>query len=194
MVAFAENRRSVARQLLLVAALIAVSYLCLRTLRFTNDELNIAFVCLFLLLPFLAIRPVLRLRRWRKLAAAILLVPLLTLALLCLLFTVTCDIPAVLEGRDLSRELGSVQQGNYSVHLLSQETAGGALGPHGVALEQRMFVVPGLYVVRHLDYFDGVYEGSLSTEGADKVKVHIPKSDLHQEIDRVYLLKRRVYF
>jgi hypothetical protein len=68
------------------------------------------------------------------------------------------------------------------------------LGPHGVALEQRMFVVPGLYMVRHLDYFEGAHEGSLSAEGADRVRVHIPKSDLHQEIDLVYSLRRLVYF
>jgi len=194
MVAFADNRRSAVLQLLVVAALMAVSYLCIRTLRFTNDGLDVAFVCLFFLLPFLAIRPVLRLRRWPKVAAAIFLVPLLTLSLLCLLFTVTCDIPAVVERRELRRELGSVRQGHYSVHLLWQETAGGALGSHGVALEQRMFVFPGLYVVRHLDYFEGASEGSLSAGGADKVKVHIPKSDSHQEIDQVYSLKRRVYF
>ena len=113
MVAFADNRRSAVLQLLVVAALMAVSYLCIRTLRFTNDGLDVAFVCLFFLLPFLAIRPVLRLRRWPKVAAANFLVPLLTLSLLCLLFTVTCDIPAVVERRELRRELGSVRQGHY---------------------------------------------------------------------------------
>lgn len=68
------------------------------------------------------------------------------------------------------------------------------MGPHGVGLEQRMFMVPGLYMVRHLDYFDGVREGSLAAVGEDKVRVHIPKNGMHQEVDRVYSLKPRVYF
>ena len=64
-----------------------------------------------------------------------------------------------------------------SVHLLWEETAGGALGPHGVGLEQRMFVVPGLYLVKPLDYFEGAHEGSLAFEGTDKVRVYIPKHE-----------------
>jgi hypothetical protein len=194
MAASADDRRNAAQHLLVVAALMSVGYLFIRTLRFTNGALNVAFVFLFFLLPFLAIRPVLRLRRWPKLAVSIFLAPLLAVSLLCLLLTVTCDIPAVVERRELSRELATVRQGHYSVHLLWQETAGGAVGPHGVGLEQRMFVVPGLYLVKHLDYFEGAHEGSLSFEGTDKVRVHIPKSDLHQEVDKVYALERRVYF
>jgi len=190
----ADDRRTSVRQLLVLAALIAVGYLCIRALRFTNEGLNLAFVCAFLLIPFFAVRPVLRLRRWPKVLTTILLAPVLALCLLCLLVTVTCDIPAVAKHRELSRELSTVQQEHYSVHLLWQETAGGAVGPHGVGLEQRMFIVPGLYVVKHLDYFEGAHEGSLSAEGADKVRLHIPKSNLHQEVDQVYSLKRRVYF
>ena len=122
------------RQLLLVAASIALGYVCIRTLRFTSDGLNVAFVCAFLLTAFLAIRPVLRLGRWAK-ALTVLLAPLWALSLLMLLLTASCDIPAVVAHRELSRELGSVRQGHYSVHLLWQETAGGAVGPHGVGLE-----------------------------------------------------------
>jgi len=57
-----------------------------------------------------------------------------------------------------------------------------------------MFIAPGLYVVRQLDYFEEVHEGTLSSDGADRVKLHIPKRGQHQEIDKVYFLKRRVYF
>jgi hypothetical protein len=60
-----------------------------------------------------------------------------------------------------------------------EETAGGALGPHGVGLEQRMFVVPGIYLVRYLDYFEGASKGSLSEEGADIIRLHIRKSNDH---------------
>jgi len=152
MVSFADEGSRALRQLLLVAALIALGYVCIRTLRFTSDGLNVAFVCAFLLIPFLAIRPVLRFRRWAKVLTTVLLAPFWALSLFLLLFTATCDIPAVVTHRELSRELGGVRQGHYSVHLVWQETAGGAVGPHGVGLEQRMFIVPGLYAVRHLDY------------------------------------------
>ena len=62
--------------------------------------------------------------------------------------TVSCDLPAVLQHRELSRELAHIQQENCSVYLLRESTPGGALGAHGVALEQRMSIVPGLYVVK----------------------------------------------
>jgi len=151
----ADERRNPVRQLVVVAALIALGYVCIRTLRFTNDVLNLAFVCAFLLVPFLAVRPVRRLGRWPKVFTTIVLVPLLALSSLCLLLVATCNVPAAARHRELSRELSSVRLGPYSVHLLWQETAGGAVGPHGVGLEQRMFIVPGLYIVKHLDYFEG---------------------------------------
>ena len=190
----ADDRRSALKQLLIVAALMAMGYLFRRTLRFTNGALNLAFVCLFSLLPFFAIRPVLRLRRWPKLAASIFLVPLLAISMLCLLLTATCEIPVVVERRELSREVATLRMEHCTVHLLWQETAGGAVGPHGLGLEQRMVVVPGLYLVKHLDYFEAVNKGSLAFEGADKVRLSIPKSGSHQEGDKVYALKRRVYF
>jgi hypothetical protein len=182
------------RQLLLLAALMTVGYVCMRTLRFTNDGLNLVFVCAFFLTPFLAIRPVLRLRRWPRVMATILLAPILTLSLLVLLFTATCDVPTLIKHRELTRELSRVPQRHYTVHLVWEETAGGAVGPHGVGLEQRLSIVAGLYVVKHLDYFEGALEGSLSAEGADKVRLHMAKRDWQQGVDRVYSLKPWLYF
>ena len=194
MFSYADDRCRALRQLVLVAVLTALGYLCIRTLRFTSDGLNVAFVCIFLLIPFLAVRPVNRFRGWAKMLATVFMAPLWTLSVLLLLLQATCDIPDVVRHVERSRELGSVQQGHYSVHLLWQETAGGAVGPHGVGLEQRMFITHGLYVVKHLDYFEGVSKGSLAAEGTDKVSIHIPKSNMHPEVDRVYALKPRVYF
>jgi len=182
------------RQLLLLAALMGLGYLCIRTLRFTNNGLNLAFVFGFLVVPFFAIRPALRLRRWPRVVMIMFLTPLLAISTLALLSTVGCDIPAYVKHIELDRELSSVHQGRYSVHLLWEETAGGAVGPHGVGLEQRMFIVPGLYLMKPLDYFEGALAGSLSPEGADKVRVHIPESRSHPEVDKSYLLKPRVYF
>jgi hypothetical protein len=178
-----NDSRVEVRQLSLLVALMVVGYLCIRTLRFTNDLLNVLFVCAFLLIPFLAIRPVLQLRRWSKVVTTILLCPLLVLSPAFLL-PVSCDVPAVLEHREFSREVASVRQGFYSVHLMWQQTAGGGIGPHGLGFEQRMSIAPGLYVVRHLDYFEGVSKGSLSSAGADEVRLRIPESYGHQEIDK----------
>jgi hypothetical protein len=38
-----------------------------------------------------------------------------------------------------------------------------------------MFIFPGIYMVKHLDYFEGAFGGSLSAEAADKVRLHIPR-------------------
>jgi hypothetical protein len=68
------------------------------------------------------------------------------------------------------------------------------VGPHGVTLEQRRFFAPGLCVAKVLDYFEGASKGSLSAEGTNKVRLHIPQSGSHEEVDRVYSLKPIVYF
>lgn len=190
----ADRRSRSVHQLLLVAAVMGLSYVCIRTLRFTNEGLNLAFVCGFFLMPWFAIRSVLSLSRWPKAVMTVFLVPLLGLSVLFLLFTVSCDIPAHLQHRQLSRELSVVQHGESSVHLLWQETAGGAVGPHGLVVEQRMFVIPGLYLMKRVDYFEGAQEGGLSQEGAGRVRLHIPRSTSHQDVDKVYSLKPRVYF
>jgi hypothetical protein len=180
-------------QLVAVAVLMVLSHLCTGALGFTNGWVNLVFQHMYLVWPFLAIRPARRLSGGAKLVGWIVLAPLLAFSFLGLFFTVILDIPAVVEKVELSRDLSSVAQGSYSVVLLDQETAGGAVGPHGLSLEQRMFILPGVYVVKYVDYFEDGVEGSLLAEGTDKVRLHIPKRASHQEVDRVYSLKRRVY-
>ena len=64
------------------------------------------------------------------------------------------------------------------------------MGPHGVGLEQRLFILPGLYTVKYLDYFEGAYHGSLSAEAADKVRLRIARdANWDREVDKVYSLK-----
>ena len=114
-----------------------------------------------------------------------------------LLAMVACDIPAAVTHRQLSRELCTVHQGQYSVHLVWKETAGGALGPHGVSLEQRRTILPGIYAVRFLDYFEGASEGSLSFVGPDRVSLRIPIAGYLMDqtnVQRVYSLKPWLYF
>ncbi len=122
MMAAPDERLKALRRLLFLAALMGLGYLCTRTLRFTNDFLNIAFVCSFFLIPFLAAREALRPGGWLKIVTTILLVPLLALSMVSLLLTVSCYLPDAIGHVERSRELAWVQQGNYSVHLLWNET------------------------------------------------------------------------
>lgn len=188
----AHDSLRTSKQLLIVGALFAIGYVCLRNLRFTYAPLNGIFFILFLLIPWLAVRPLLKMPRWPKFLGAIFLTPLLSLAMLLLVFQLACgDF-----GRhpELVRDLGTITQGQCSVHLVRDGTAG-ALGPHGLSLEQRISIVPGLYLVKHLDWFEGAYEGSLSSEPGEKVRVHITSvMNGYQRVDRVYALKPRGYF
>jgi hypothetical protein len=187
-------RSNTAQLLAGLAVLLVAMYQCMRTLRFANDWLNLAFLCLFLLIPFLAIRVVLRLPRRTKVWCVVLIVPMLAISLFRLLLLATFDIPSALQHRQMSRELSTVQQGRYSVHLAWEETAGGALGPHGVSVEQRMALFPVLNAIKPLDYFEGASEGSLSVLGPNKIELHIPKTSAHREVERVYSLHPWLYF
>ncbi len=94
-------------------------------------------------------------------------------------------------------ELGRVDQHGYSVQLVL-DGCGGAVVGFMIFLDQQMPLLPGLYVKRSLDAFDGAYQGCLTVAGPNEVRVQIPKgaegSGWHQEIDRVYRLKPHVYF
>ena len=110
---------------------------------------------------------------------------------------VACDIPDAVRHVQLSRELSTLQHGEYSVHLAWKETAGGAVGPHGVSLEQRRSIFPGIYLVKSLDYFEGASKGTLSWAGADRVALFIPTAGYDQNqknIEREYSLKPWLYF
>jgi len=185
------------RRLVFLAAFPIVMYFCMHTLRFTHDGLNIAFACLFLLLPLFAIKPALHLRDRAKIVAIVLLAPIWAFSFLGLLMTALNDIPNAVNHRQLSRELCTLQQGQYSVRLAWEETSGGALGPHGVSLEQRRSILPGIYAVKSLDYFEGASEGSLSVVGPNRVALYIPIAGYYRDqknVQRVYSLKPWLYF
>jgi hypothetical protein len=182
------------RQFLVVILGMAGMYLCSRILRFTNNGLNIVFLCIFFLLPFLLMRVARRLRGRTRTLTTLFLVPALGISLVFLFSVAIFDIPAAVVHRQLSRELSTLQQGRYSVHLAWEETAGGALGPHGLSLEQRMRILPGLYFVKSLDYFEGVSGGNLSSAGADRIKLHVSGTAKQPAVDRFYSLKPWLYF
>lgn len=186
-----------ARRIAFLALLAVVMYLCMSAFRFTLDGLNIAFGFLFLLLPIFAIKPALRLPRLAKIVTLILLTPMLAFSVVGIMAMVACDIPAAVNHHQLSRELCALNQGGYSVHLAWEETAGGAVGPHGVSLEQRRTILPGIYAIRSLDYFEGASEGSIAFVGPDKLSLDIPIAGYHldqKNVHRVYSLKPWLYF
>jgi hypothetical protein len=181
------------RQLLVVAAIIVFGYACIQTLRFTVGSLNSIFVCVWLLVPFLAIRPVFRLRRWPRICGLVLLTPLLLLSSLLLVGKVVFD--GFLGFSERAQALQTFQLGSSTIQLQDYEN-GGAVGVHGLNLEQRRLIVPGLFVVRSVDFFDDAREGTLFVEGPYRVRVHARGNYYNNdyEVDRDYTLKPWVYF
>jgi hypothetical protein len=193
MTEFKRETRNSVRQLLVIAALMVIGYTCIRTLSFTIEALNFLFVYAFYLIPLLAIRPVLRLHRQPRIWGLILLTPLLLLTSFLLLFTVVFD--GLLGPSERTQPLQTFQQGNSTIQLQRYEN-GGAVGVHGLNLEQRRLIVPGLYLVRSVDFFDSAWDGALSEDGPYRVRVHAKGNyDSNKyEVDRVYSLKPWVYF
>jgi hypothetical protein len=180
-------------QLLFIAVLLGIGYACTRTLSFRVEAFNFLFVCAFFLMPFLAIRPVLRLQQRARYWGFLLLTPLLLCSSCSLLFTVACEGPGWSSTR--TEPLQTFQLDNSTVQLERYEN-GGAVGVHGLNLEQRRLIAPGLFVVRSVDFFDSAHEGTLSVEGPYRVRVHA-KGNYYSndyEVDKVYSLKPWVYF
>jgi hypothetical protein len=181
------------RQLLVIAALTAIGYACVHMLRFTIRPLNLIFVSAWLALPFLAIRPVSRLHRLPRFLGSALLAPLLLLSSILLLRTAVLD--GLLGLTERTEALQTFQQGSCTIQL-ERYDYGGGVGVHGLNLEQRRPIAPGLWMVRSVDFFDDALEGALSVEGPYRVRVHAKGSyySYDQTVDKVYSLKPWVYF
>jgi len=183
-----QTRRSV-WQLLLIAALMGMGYLCSRMLSFEVTRLNFIFACVFYLIPFFVIRPVLRLQHWPRILGLILLAPLLLLS--SFLFVSK----SIFGGTERTQPLQTFHAGNSTIQLQRYEY-GGAVGVHGLNLEQRRLIVPGLYMVRSVDFFESAHDATLSMEGPYRVRVYA-KGNYYSnsfEVDKVYSLKPWVYF
>jgi hypothetical protein len=91
--------------------------------------------------------------------------------------------------------LQSFQLGSSTVELQRYDN-GGAIGLHGLNLEQRRVIVPGLFLVRTVDFIESAYDGFLSEEGPYKVRLRAKGSyyDKDSGFDKVYSLKPWVYF
>jgi hypothetical protein len=188
-----KKTRNSAWQLLFIAALMVICYTCSCTLRLTVRELNSILDNAYLVVPFLAIRPVLGLQQQPRIWGLVLLTPLLLLSSFLLLFTVVFD--GLLGGSERTEPLQTFQQGSSTIQLQRYEN-GGAVGVHGLNLEQRRLIVPGLYLVRSVDFFDSAWEGTLSVEGPYRVRVHAKGNYYNNNygVDKSYSLKPWIYF
>lgn len=183
------------RSLLLLAITFVLGIGCTHWFRFSSAALNHAFGFCILCVPFLALGPLLQLPRISKVFGFVLISPLLIVCILMALMMATCDfdLHPYTKGSCL-QELERVEQSGYTVHLI-QDECGGPLTGTAVAVEQRIHLIPGCYIVRNLDYIDRAYEGRLTVMGKNEIQVHILKGyGLPAGIDRTYRLKRYVYF
>jgi hypothetical protein len=186
-----DTRKSV-RRLLILIAIMLVGYACIEMFRFAAGLVNLIFVCAYLIVPFFAIRPVLRLSQPFKALGYFLLTPVLLLSVVNLSVSI---LDALVPDLKRIEPLQTIQQGRSSVQLGRYEH-GGAVGVRGVYLEQRRPVLPGLFLVRSVDTFVYAHEATLSVDGPYRVRVHAIGSydDGHSVVERVYSLKPWVYF
>jgi len=190
------------RRLLLPILSFAIGIAFTQFLQFTTPLLNYLFVAAILPLPFLAIRPLLRFSRMGKVIGSVFLIPVLLADLLfgvwfLLVLTLSPSVELHHYRTDSCiHELAKIDEKRYSVHLL-RDCGGGAPVSFTVWIEQRMPLLPGLYVVREIDSFYGAYEGTLSIVDRNSVRLQIPVgiegSGWMEAIDRTYQLKRYVY-
>ena len=164
--------------------------------QFTMPLLNYIFVAALLCFPFTAIRPLSQLSRWPRLAGFILLVPLLLICVLLMVISLSCGRLELHHGRADSaiQVVDNIEQDGYTVHLLWD--AGPPLVSTFLWVQQEKPILPGLQLVRVVDTFDGENpSGKLTSEGISNIRLRIPPtSNRPEEVNRVYRLKRWVYF
>jgi len=183
------------RNLLFLGLAFLLGIGCCRWFRFSSAELNYAFAMGVLCIPFIALRPLWQFSRIARVFGYVLISPLLLLSVLMLVTMATCDFDLHPYGKERCLpELGRIEQNGYTVHLI-QDLCGGPLTGVALKVEQRMLFLPGLYVIRTIDYIDGAYEGRITVAGASAIQLHIPKGpSWSSDTDRTYGLKRHVYF
>lgn len=181
------------KRLSVMAVLLVIGYRCHGMLRFSAHVLNSIFSYALYALPLLAIRPMLQLplrpRRW----GLALLTPLLLLSSILSLGKFFFE--GMLGVTEHTETLQAVQQGSSTIELQRYEN-GGAVGVHGLNLEQHRLIFPSLYLVKSVDFFDSARDGTLSVEGPYTVRVHARGSygSNNAQFDRLYHLKPWVYF
>lgn len=178
-----------AKQLSSIAALMLVGYLCQGKFRLGSDLLNRTLFCGLCALPFFAIRPLLQLRRASKIIGMLLLLPLL------LFSSISLFVRLVFGNTEHVETLQTFQVDANTIELQRYEN-GGAVGTHGINLEQRRTIVPGFYLVKSVAFFDNAREGVISMEQPYVFRVHATgnyDSNDHK-VDKICRLKPWVYF
>ena len=189
-----NSRPQPTRRLLILALVFIAGAACTQCLRFTHPVPNELFGAAVLSVPFLALRPLSQLPRIPKIIGRIAVVPFLLFSLLTALTFVACgDLQLHRDRQSCMEELGKVDQPGYSVQLV-RDGCGGAAVSFMLLVQQRMPLFPGLYVIRSVDILDDTYEGNLTAVAPDRIRLQVEGSSWHQQIDRVYQLKRHVYF
>jgi len=121
--------------------------------------------------------------------------PLSLFMVFMIILSAGCELSQMNKG--CVQELGQIEEDGYSVHLILED-CGGAIGSRLLSVVQRRPVLPGLYLFRSVDLFDGAYEGRMTSVSPNEIRLQIPRgvegSYWKQEIDRTYALKRYVYF
>lgn len=119
----------------------------------------------------------------------IFLAPVLLLSSFILFMTVVAG------AKEHREPLQTIQLENNTIEIQRYEF-GGAVGVRGIELEQRRRLVPGLYLIKSLDFFPLAYEVTMAVETPSTVKVHAKGSysDHDHEVDKTYSIKNWVYF
>lgn len=186
------------RSLILLGLVFLLGFACYNYLRFSSSLLNYIFGWALLSVPFLALRPLSQLPKAAKIIGYISIAPALLVSLFLILLSVAWnfDLHPYSSG-SCAQELSKIEEQGYTVHLI-RDGCGGAMVSFMVYVEQRRPVFPGIYLYREVDSFDEAYEGEMSSVGNSQIRIQIPRgvegSGWDRSVDRVYTLKRHVYF
>ena len=183
------------RKLTCVIALYAVGYLCCRIFAFDQPILNYCSSLLVVVLPFLAIGPLLKLSKWTKRAGLVLLSPILFMELVFMLFFFACGSPELHHYRPGSciQEEQRLERNGYTVHLLS-DCGGGATVRNSEWIEQRRRLMPGLSLVKTIASFYGAANGDLAFGDGNTLRYLRSEVDDNGKQDYTYQLKPHLYF
>jgi hypothetical protein len=181
--------------LLCLASLFLLAIVGRLLFRFTHSYLNYAFAFSTLTIPWLALKPFLRLQKWdRRWWGSLLLYPIMFMTLL-----IALNLACGLESRHHRiQDVAVIERDGFRVRLISD--CGRDPAPCSLDLRQERLIAPGLLLVRTLDSIDGAVSGEISNVGPDTVRVrtteldHRPSPESRGHVDRVYQVKRFVYF
>lgn len=143
------------RKLVLLGLAFTAGFVCIRHLRFTHPLPNELFAAAVLALPFLALRPLSQLHKIPRVIGRIALTPVLMLSFFLAVWFVSCgDLQLRPSKESCLQEVARIDKTGYSVHVFN-DLCGGPAVRVTLLVEQRMPLLPGLYLFRNVDIYDG---------------------------------------